>query len=191
VTMKPIFHRKMSTIPAYTKKSSTFPAFRRICTLVRVNPIVKSANKEHNQIIPQVSSPEKYATASVNEVPSCTSPAQLGSGGRYDGKYRTIKTKRYRNSTRTLLTRTQRPSAFQRATADKMKLTSRGQKTTPDIEEYRDTATLVLFIGMMITVVIRWLGLTLILTSVGIYSFGVLKCVHRGISNWRSSKRLS
>jgi Flp pilus assembly protein TadB len=156
-----------------------------------VNPIVKSANKEINQIIPQVSSPEKYAMALVNEVPSCTSPAQLGSGGRYDGKYRTIKTKRYRNSIRTLLTRTQRPSALQRAIADKMKLTSRGQKSTPDIEEYRDTAIVVLVIGMVIMVLIRWLGLALISVSVGIYLFGILKCVDRVISNWRSSKRFS
>ena len=84
--MMPIFHRKMSTIPAYTRKSSTFPVFRRICTLVRVNPIVKSATKEINQIIPKTSSPEKYATASVNDAPSRVSPAQLGSGGRIDGK---------------------------------------------------------------------------------------------------------
>jgi hypothetical protein len=51
-----------------------------------VNPIVKSANKEINQIVPHISSPEKYVTASVNEVPSCANAAQLGSGGNSDGK---------------------------------------------------------------------------------------------------------
>jgi hypothetical protein len=99
--------------------------------------------------------------------------------------------KRYKNSIRTLLACTQRLSAFQRAINDKTRLTSRGQKRTPDIEEYRDTAVLVLFIGMVITLVIRWLGLGLILVSVGIYLFGVLKWVASVMSHWKSSKRLS
>jgi hypothetical protein len=49
----------------------------------------------------------------------------------------------------------------------------------------------VLVIGMVITVIIRWLGLTLIIVSVTIYLFGILKCVHGLVSHWRSSKRLS
>jgi len=96
--------------------------------------------------------------------------------------------KKYRTAIRTLLSRTQLPCAFQRAINAKARLTIKGQKRTPDIEEYRDTAMLVLVIGMVITVVIRWFGLALIFLSVAVYSYGMIKHIQRFVSHCRSAK---
>jgi hypothetical protein len=62
--------------------------------------------------------------------------------------------KRYKNTIRKLLTRTQLLRAFQRAINDRRRLTSMGQNNTPDIEEYRDTAIVVFLVGTIITVAI-------------------------------------